>query len=143
MPCQHDIVSHISKLVSDIAPLADGVKKSRKIFPGAGKFRKRLLEPRKRLQSIGNGFPGQKYVGAMVRWSIRVVLVAENEVSNPHCLSSDFQLRGRRRSRRSSLYFITRKNYFLFYTMSGGSHQLENVTHMLRRCDGIQLRFAS
>ena len=66
----------------------------------------------------------------MVRWSIRVVLVAENEVSNPHCLSSDFQLRGRRRSMRSSLYFITRKNYFLFYTMSGGSHQLENVTHM-------------
>ena len=30
--------------------------------------------------SIGNGFPVQKYVGAMVRKSIRVVLVAENDL---------------------------------------------------------------
>ena len=29
--------------------------------------------------SIGNGFPVQKYIGAMVRKSIRVVLVAEND----------------------------------------------------------------
>ena len=30
--------------------------------------------------SIGNGFPVQKYIGAMVRKSIRVVLVAENDL---------------------------------------------------------------
>ena len=58
--------------------------------------------------SIGNRFPGQKYVGAMVRKSVRVVLVAENDLVEFQlrfdlifrltfsCLSLDFQLRLKR-----------------------------------------------
>ena len=73
-------LSHISKLASDIAPLGHGVKKSLKFSERPRTFRKCLLDPRKRRQSIGNGFPVQKYIGAMVRLSIRVVLFAENDL---------------------------------------------------------------
>ena len=72
-------MSHIFKLVRDIAPLVHGVKKTGTFSECPGKFRKRALECSIARNSIGNGFPVQKYVGAMVRWSIRVVLVAKND----------------------------------------------------------------
>ena len=123
-------MSHIFKLVRDIAPLVDGVKKTETFSECPGKFRKCGLECSIARNSIGNRFPVQKYVGAMLRSSIRVVLAAENEVSNPICLSSDFQFHGNRSSRRSSLYFTTRKSFSFFYTIYAGSHQLEIVTHV-------------
>jgi hypothetical protein len=63
----------------DIASLGHRVTKSRTLFLGAGKFRKRALETSIARNSIGNRFPVQKYIEAMVRKSIRVVLVAEND----------------------------------------------------------------
>ena len=50
------------------------------ISPGAGKFRKRALETSIVRNSIGNRFPVQKYIEAMLRSSIRVVLAAENDL---------------------------------------------------------------
>ena len=47
---------------------------------GARKLRKCVLESSIARNSIGNRFPVQKYIGAMVRKSIRVVLVAENDL---------------------------------------------------------------
>ena len=40
----------------------------------------RSIECSNASKSIGNGFPVKKYVGAMVRKSIRVVLAAENDL---------------------------------------------------------------
>ena len=40
----------------------------------------RSIECSNASKSIGNGFPVKKYVGAMVRMSIRVVLAAENDL---------------------------------------------------------------
>jgi hypothetical protein len=68
--------SHIFKLVR---ATGHRVTKSRTLFLGAGKFRKRALETSIARNSIGNRFPVQKYIEAMVRKSIRVVLVAEND----------------------------------------------------------------
>ena len=57
-------VSHISMLVR---ASGDGVTKSGIFFIGAGGFGKVALESSIARNSIGNRFPVQKYVGAMVR----------------------------------------------------------------------------
>ena len=50
------------------------------------------IDPSNTSQSIGNGFPVQKYIGAMVRKSTRVILIAENEAFDDGCFSSTFQI---------------------------------------------------
>ena len=83
-------MSHISKLVR---ASSDGVKKTMFFLFGARGFRKVALESSIARNSIGNRFPVQKYVGAMVRKSIRVLLAADNEPLDHGCFRSTFPIR--------------------------------------------------
>ena len=94
----------------------------------------RSIECSNARNSIGNGFPVQKYVGAMVRKSIRVVLVAENDLlevaSDPdwNIFGSKFWIRN---FSFTFVVFITGKFSNYFYVSWNGSDQLENAAHIL------------
>ena len=66
-------MSHIFNLVR---AAGDGVKKTTTIIKSGYNASIECSNARK---SIGNGFPLQKYVGAVVRGVIRVVLAAESD----------------------------------------------------------------
>ena len=70
-------MSRIFKLVS---ATGDRVRKSGKLFLREQSSGKSVLGSSIARNSIGNRFSRQKYVGAMVRKSLRVVLVAENDL---------------------------------------------------------------
>ena len=96
---------------------------------GSGKSRKCNIESSVARNSIGNGCPVQKHVGAMVLKSIRVVLVAENDsievASNPRAQ----QTRSQRPTKEVLPLLYNWEKVPLFYTVYVGSHQLGNVAH--------------
>ena len=57
--------------------MSDFLKKTGTVHKTTGT---RQLEFSNTRKSIGNGFPITKYVGAMLRWSVRVQIAAEREV---------------------------------------------------------------
>ena len=93
-------------------------------FLGAGKFRKRVLESSIARNSIGNRFPVQKYIGAMVRKSIRVVLVAENDLIEVASDPDNFRFVTEVGQGGLPLYRTTEKNSGYFYTISEGERYL-------------------
>ena len=72
----------------------------------------------------------QKYVGAMVRKSIRVVLVAENDLIEVASDPDNFRFVTEVGQGGLPLYRTTEKSSCFFYTVYAGSHELENVAHM-------------
>ena len=67
----------------------------------------RSIECSNARNSIGNGFPMKKYIGAMVRKSIRVVLVAEKDLLE---VASDPDAEQPRRSSQRRLLAVRKIN---------------------------------
>ena len=68
-----------TELVGHRASLGLSIKKICLISLGISYLFLDPIGPSNTSKSIGNGFPVQKYIEAMLRKSIRVVLVAEND----------------------------------------------------------------
>ena len=66
----------------------------------------------------------------MVRWSIRVVLVAENDLIEVASDPDNFRFVTEVGQGGLPLYRTTEKNTRFFDTIYAGSHQLENVAHV-------------
>ena len=69
--------------------------------------------------SIENGFPVQKYVGALVRLVIRVAIAFENEPFDHGCSSSTFQMRPETQETTDFLYEMS---VWLLPAWKCGSH---------------------
>ena len=69
-----------TELVGHRASLSLSIKKIFLCSSGISLLFLDPIDPSNTSQSIGNGFPVQKYIGAMVRKSVRAVLVAENDL---------------------------------------------------------------
>ena len=132
--CEGENVAHVSrksKLVSDIASSRRSCKNIMNFSRTPQKVLECVLESSIARNSIGNRSPVQKYVGAMVRWSIRVVLVAENDLIEVASDPDNFRFVTEVGQGGLPLYRTTEKRLPFFYTVYGGSHELENVAHVL------------
>ena len=67
----------------------------------------------------------------MVRWSIRVVLVAENDLIEVASDPDNFRFVTEAGQGGLPLYRTTEKFSRMFYTFSGGARELGNVAHMI------------
>ena len=105
----------MSRILNLVGASSGNVKKNRSFFCGHKTASKHSLDPPNVRSSIGNGLPVQKYVGAMVRWSIRVAIAFENEPLDHGCFSSTFPICPETQDTQDSLYIITRKNFYFFF----------------------------
>ena len=100
-------------------------------FSYARKFRKRALECSIARNSIGNRSPVQKYVGAMLRSSIRVVLAAENDLVEVASDPDNFRFVTEVGQGGLPLYRTTENWSRFLCAISGGAHELENAAHVV------------